>query len=122
MKRYFLFNNPNQKIKRRIQIKQSTSAEILLWERLRSKQLGIRFSRQYSIGPYFLDFYCPSKRLAIEVDGGAHGSTDAKLYDQNRTKYLQGFNIKVLRFTNQDIFKSLDNVTNNIENISHSLP
>ncbi|HSW89991.1 MAG TPA: endonuclease domain-containing protein [Patescibacteria group bacterium] len=122
MKRYFLFNNPGQKIKRRIQIAQSTSAELILWQRLKTKQLGLLFSRQYSIGPYFIDFYCPSKRLAIEIDGKIHQKNEAVEYDKNRTAYLSGFNIKTMRFQNEEILNNIEVVITEIINFSHSLP
>ncbi len=50
-----------------------TKAEIVLWSKLKGKQLnGLKFRRQYSINNYVVDFYCPELRLAIEIDGGVH--------------------------------------------------
>ncbi len=109
-------------MKRRIQIAQSTPSELLLWQRLKSKQIGLLFSRQYSIGPYFIDFYCPSKRLAIEIDGKIHDKQNSRAYDHNRTIYLSGFNIKVLRFQNGKVLKNIEEVVTEIVNFSHSLP
>src|SRR5438874_3677081 len=52
--------------------REMTLPEIVLWQALRRSLLGLRFRRQHPIGPYVLDFYCPSARLAIEIDGLAH--------------------------------------------------
>ena len=68
------------------------------------------FWRQYSIGPYILDFYCPSLRFAIELDGKQHGVEDAIAYDNERTMYLNNLDIFVLRFTNEDLMKNIDTI------------
>ncbi|MBU2220239.1 endonuclease domain-containing protein, partial [Patescibacteria group bacterium] len=90
--------------------KNFTDAERKLWSRLRNKQLfGFKFFRQYSVGPYIIDFYCPSIRLGVEADGSQH-STTRKIYDERRTRYLEQFNIVVLRFWDNDILKNTDGV------------
>ena len=61
------------------------------------------FRRQFIIEKYILDFYCPSAKLAIEIDGAQHYSDEALEYDQNRTNRLNRLGIMVLRFTNVDI-------------------
>ena len=61
------------------------------------------FRRQFIIENYILDFYCPSAKLAIEIDGAQHYSDEALVYDQNRTDRLNQLGIMVLRFTNVDI-------------------
>ncbi len=61
-----LYNNPKGKEVRRKLRKESTSQEKILWEHIRNNKLGLKFRRQYGIGGYILDFYCPAKRLAIE--------------------------------------------------------
>ena len=69
---------------------------------------GLKFRRQQSIGPFILDFYCPEYRLGIELDGTSH---DYKYeYDETRTEYLHGQGIRILRFTNQQVFTSLEAV------------
>lgn len=52
--------------------KTMSKPEIMVWQQLRKKPLGIKFRRQHPIGSYIVDFYCPSAKLAIEVDGMAH--------------------------------------------------
>lgn len=104
----FLYNNSNFKSRRRLLRMDQTNAERKLWRLLRNKQIaGLKFFRQYSVGPYILDFYCPKRRLAVELDGNQHGEIDHRLYDQERTKYLAGHNVKVLRFWNDDINKNM---------------
>lgn len=57
--------------------------EIILWSRLKNRQLGgLRFRRQYSVGRYVVDFYCPEVRLVIEIDGDYHFTGEAKQYDK----------------------------------------
>jgi very-short-patch-repair endonuclease len=62
------------------------AAERRLWTLLRRGSLGFRFRRQYAIGGYILDFYCPETKVAVEVDGDFHdrekdAARDAKLAD-----------------------------------------
>ncbi len=92
--------------------KNQTPQEILLWSRLRREQLGFKFRRQHSIGGYIADFYCPIKKLVIEIDGLQHLVNQE--YDENRSKYLEGLSIKVIRFTNVEINTNLDGVVNKI--------
>jgi very-short-patch-repair endonuclease len=95
-----LYNNLGLKTKRRLLRQSQTDAENKLWQMLRNQQMdGIKFFRQYSIGRYIVDFYCPSVRLAIEVDGGQHLESEA---DFLRTNDLRQDNIIVLRFWNND--------------------
>ena len=92
--------------------KDLTDAESLLWMKLRRKQLnGLRFLRQYSVGRYILDFYCPEIRLAIELDGGQH-LADPEAYRRDRRKdaMLQENGYFVLRFLAEDVGKHLDDV------------
>ena len=92
----------------------ATPQEGLLWH-LYLKKCETNFSRQYRIGKYILDFYAPSVRLAIEIDGGQHYEDEAIAYDENRTAFLQAKGIVVLRFTNTDIDRNLDGVYLHIE-------
>ena len=93
----------------------STLAEIFLWKHLKQKQLnGRKFRRQHSIGNYIVDFYCPEERLVVELDGEPHFDKETKKYDKARTLYLNGLNIKVIRFENVEILHALENVLNKI--------
>ncbi|MBN2043759.1 MAG: endonuclease domain-containing protein [Anaerolineales bacterium] len=90
-----------------------TDAEEHLWQHLRERRLaGNKFRRQHLIGAYIVDFYCPEARLIIEVDGPVHDKL--KEYDQHREGDLLAGGYKVIRFTNKEIFESLDGVLKKI--------
>ncbi len=111
----YQYNSPNIKNKRRHLRKNMTETEVLLWSRLKGRQLGgYKFRRQYSVGSYILDFYCPSMRLAVEVDGGPHNLWKNRAKNEKRTKYLEKHDITVIRFWNNEIFENLEDVLNAI--------
>ena len=85
----------------------STPQEIILWSRLRNSRLGYKFRRQHSIGKYIVDFYCPKRRLIIEIDGSQHIDSE---YDKKRDGYLENLDFKVLRFWDNDVNNNLDGV------------
>jgi very-short-patch-repair endonuclease len=88
-----------------------TDAEHALWACLRRKHLGgYRFRRQHPIAQYVLDFYCPAVRLAVEVDGGQHGTDSGRERDAARTAFLKARGIRVLRFWNSDVNTNLEGV------------
>lgn len=68
---------------------------------------GLKFFRQYSIGPYIIDFYCPERRLAIEVDGGQHANLYGQQHDVHRDSYLRELNVHVVRFWNNDVLQNI---------------
>ncbi len=109
-----IFNTKQQKEYRRNLRNKATETERLLWGFLRKKGLGVKFVRQYGIGKYIVDFYCPQKKLAIEIDGGQHNKEKAIAYDKQRTDYIRGFGIEVLRFSNSDVFNNIDEVCDDI--------
>lgn len=113
--RKIVFNHPNLKLRRQKLRIDSTSSEQILWQKIRNNKLGCKFYRQYSTEGYVLDFYCPQKRLGIEIDGGHHQFTDVKVYDSYRTKYIEAYNIKILRFRNSDIQKNLPDILQDIK-------
>ena len=91
--------------------KNMTEAELILWEILRGKKLcGRKFRRQFSIGYYIADFYCPSERLVIELDGKHHFTPEGKEKDLERDNHLKELNIKVLRFENKEVVNHLTKV------------
>ena len=92
-----------------------TPAEATLWRFLSRSQLGKKFRRQHSVGPYILDFYCPSEKLAVELDGAHHFTSAGQEYDQIRTAFLEQFNIRVIRFENDEVFKSTEAVLEKIK-------
>jgi very-short-patch-repair endonuclease len=97
----------------------SPLAEQRLWLKLSNRGLlGYRFRRQYGVGPYVLDFYCPELKLAIEVDGDTHFQAGAGNYDRERQRYIESLGIRVLRFTNREVFERLDDVAGGIGEVA----
>jgi very-short-patch-repair endonuclease len=81
-----------------------TLPEVLLWQALRGGRVGgLRFRRQHPVGPYVLDFYCPSARLALEVDGAVHDLPNQAGRDLRRDAWLAGQGIRVLRVLAADV-------------------
>jgi very-short-patch-repair endonuclease len=110
-----LYNRPPLKSRRKELRNGSTPAEVKLWSMLQHSNLGgYKFRRQHSIGYYILDFYCPSERVAVELDGDSHFTDDAIDYDHERTAYLNALNIKVIRFLNTDVYNNLNVVCERI--------
>ncbi|MFC4635263.1 endonuclease domain-containing protein [Dokdonia ponticola] len=94
----------------------TTPAERILWKHLKNKQLdGKRFLRQHSILNYIVDFYCPSEKLIIELDGEVHFNEEALVYDAKRTKDLEGLGFAVIRFENKMVFDLLPSVLTDIK-------
>ena len=92
-----------------------TPAECQLWKRLRLRQIDdVRFLRQYVMGGCILDFYAPSIRLAIELDGGQHYESDTREHDEARSRWLALRDIEVLRYTNLDVSRRIDDVLDDI--------
>ncbi len=78
------------------------------------KQIPLRFRRQRPFGPYVVDFYCAQQKLVIEIDGDSHATDDAIAYDNERTAFLQGLGLRVLRFSNRDVMENLEGVFDQI--------
>jgi len=86
-----------------------TQAEIILWKYLSNRGIcGFKFRRQYPIDRFVLDFYCPEKRLAIEIDGGIHNNL--KEYDQIRQETIESKGIEFLRFKNSEVIDDIFSV------------
>ena len=110
-----IFYNKSKNLNKRIYLRRTqTPQEIILWSKLRNNQLGFKFKRQYSVGPYVLDFYCPIKKLVIEIDGSQHVLN--KNYDIERSDYLLVFGIKVIHFWNNEINTNIEGVILKIKN------
>ena len=93
-----------------------TDAESFLWDNLRNRRLlGFKFRRQHQIGKYVADFYCREAKLVIECDGGIHARVEAWNHDQNRDAYLSSLDLRVLRFTNDEVLNETTRVLAVIE-------
>ena len=111
-----IFNRESTKEKHRSLRKNQTEAEKALWQKLKNKQLtGYKFFRQYGIGEYIADFYCPQQKLAIQVDGSRHYSDDSQEYDELRQEYMNSLSIRTIRFNNFDVLQNMDGVISRIE-------
>ena len=98
-----------------------TLPETILWQRIRRGQLGgLQFRRQHPIGPYILDFFCPARRFAIEIDGAVHASGEQLQHDRHRDDWLARRGIVTVRVATGDILRdeSLDNVLLFIEQMA----
>jgi very-short-patch-repair endonuclease len=96
----FLRNDPELKQRRQELRRHQTDAEKVFWAQVRGSHFhGLKFFRQYSIGSYILDFFCPTIRVAVELDGGQHNQSDVREYDVARSEYLntQGIEVDALR-------------------------
>lgn len=113
-----VFNKAGEKDKRRKLRGNMPLAEVILWDKLKNRSLnGHRFRRQYSVGKFVIDFYCPKKKLAIELDGESHFSEGADVRDKERQSIIEDYGINFLRFTNQDIYENLAGVLSKISDV-----
>lgn len=104
-------SEPHLRERRRHLRQEATPAEELLWRHLRRRQLlGVKFRRQHPLDPYILDFYCPARSLAIELDGSQHFDLEAVAYDERRSQNLAARGITVIRFTNDKVFEETESV------------
>ena len=101
--------------------KRMTEPEKILWQELRTKKLGVKFRRQMPLVfedcHFVVDFYCASKKLIIEVDGGIHNLLEIKEYDEFREGVLKRAGYKIIRFENQEVEDDLDQVLIKIKTV-----
>ena len=95
----------------------ATKAETRLWELIRNRRiLGLNFRRQHKIGRFVTDFFCIKCRLAVEMDGAIHLYRAQK--DEARTRWLETLGIRVLRFSNRELFRDPGAVLGKIESVA----
>lgn len=110
-----IFNKKNETIKRKQLRNRMPLSEVILWSKLKNKQLeGYKFRRQYGIGRYVVDFYCPVVKLAIEIDGDSHFENEVEIYDRDRQANIESVGVSFLRFTNSDVQNNLSSVLEKI--------
>ncbi len=106
--------NPTLKERARELRKASTLAEVLLWNRLKSKQMrGYQFLRQKPLDEYIVDFFCYDLMLAIEVDGWSHNFKMEQ--DSIRQQRLESLGIRFLRFTDHAVKDNMEGVLQAID-------
>lgn len=105
----------NAKEYRRHLRRELTAAERILWLVLRARRFRhLKVRRQHSLDKYVVDFYIPSCKMVIEVDGEVHLDTGQQQYDQQRDATLTTLGYRVLRFHNREIYHQLDSVLDRI--------
>ncbi|MBR1484959.1 MAG: DUF559 domain-containing protein [Prevotella sp.] len=108
-------NRKEQKEQRQSLRNHSTPAEAALWRLLKGSQVGgFKFRRQHGIGPYIMDFYCPTLRLCIELDGSVHHYYGAYEHDEERTRFLNRNGITVMRFENKVVWQNMNGIAEEI--------
>jgi very-short-patch-repair endonuclease len=99
-----------------------TAPEVMLWARLRhrSPQNPV-FRRQYPIGPYILDFFCPAAKLAVEIDGHGHGDDAQRAHDARRDRWLGNRGLHVHRITASSVYEHVDEVADGLRLLAQEL-
>ena len=118
-----IFNKNCYKRLRQKLRKEIPRAEIILWNRLRRKQIAnLKFHRQYSIGNFIVDFYCPEIKLVVELDGDTHFSDNHQEKDRLRDDKLKRLGLNILRFNNNDVYHNLAGVIDKIYEMIQTPP
>ena len=98
-----------------------TEAEKMIWDKLKNKQVfNARFRRQHPIGIFIVDFYCHEFKLAIEIDGEIHLEKEVIDYDDGRTHDIEKLGVRILRFTNDQVYNNIDIVLQEILHVLSS--
>ena len=108
--------NPRLKPLARKLRKNMTLGEVLLWQEIRNKNLGVQFHRQTPIKEFIVDFYCHELMLAIEIDGSSHDHPEVAVSDLERQNELENLGIRFLRFDENEVRKKIDDVFETIVN------
>ena len=115
-KRKVILYNPKLKQFARNLRNNSTKAEIILWLKLKNDQFyGYDFHRQKPLDNYIVDFYCSELSLAIEIDGYSHEFIEVHIKDIKKEKRLNELGVKILRFTDAQVLKDIENVIRALE-------
>lgn len=101
--------------------KNMTVAEKKLWYSY-LKSFSYRVLRQKPIDNFIVDFYCAKSKLVIEVDGDSHYTNDGREYDIERTQILEGYGLRVIRFSNDEVLNEFESVCQRIEDIPLNPP
>jgi very-short-patch-repair endonuclease len=117
-----IFNPKRTKAKRKYLRNNMTKTEVILWSKLKGRQLAnIKFRRQHGIGKYVVDFYAPEYKLIVEVDGESHYTIQGQQHDYEKNNYLENFDLKIIRFTNDEVKNHLDGVLEMIKETLESI-
>ena len=106
-----VFNRRVEKERRQSLRNSLPPAELILWSRLKMRQIcAQKFRRQFSVGPYVVDFYCPALKLAIEIDGDSHFQLGEQDKDRTRQQFIESTGVQFLRFRNVEVRRNLRGV------------
>ena len=119
MKNKIIPYNPKLKEYARLLRKNSTLSEVLLWQQIKNKALGVQFHRQVPLLEYIVDFYCHELMLAIEIDGDSH--LYKYEYDIKRQGELEKEGVVFLRFSDIDIKRNMFSVGITLEQVVQEL-
>ena len=119
MKNKIIPYNPKLKEYARLLRKNSTLSEVLLWQQIKNKALGVQFHRQVPMLEYIVDFYCHELMLAIEIDGDSH--LYKYEYDIKRQGELEKEGVVFLRFSDIDIKRNMFSVGITLEQVVQEL-
>jgi cyclase len=98
-----------------------TSSEIIFWSLLKQHFSNFRFKRQHPISQYIADFYCHKLKLVIEIDGSIHQTEEVKNNDKLRDDFLQTLDLKIMRFTNEEVCTDGDGIVEKLNRVIDSL-
>ncbi len=116
MKRYLPYNKNLKQFSRDLR-NQSTQGEMLLWQKLKARNMmGYQFNRQKPMENFIVDFYCGAVKLIIEVDGGYHLNPAVVISDKEREDHLKIWGLNFLRFTEIEVTNKINEVMVCIEN------
>lgn len=90
--------------------KEMPLSEVLLWQQLRNRKLGVQFHRQVPMEVFVVDFYCHELMLAIEVDGCSHENPQQAASDDERQRRLKAYGVEFIRIDDVDVKQNLDGV------------
>ena len=93
-----------------------TASEVIFWGLLKQHFLNYRFKRQHPISQFIADFYCHKLKSVVEIDGSIHLSDEAKNSDKLRDEFMQTLNLKIIRFTNDEVIKNGEVVVGKLKN------
>ena len=115
MKNKIITYNPKLKEYARHLRNNSTLSEVLLWQKIKNKALGVQFHRQVPLKEYIVDFYCHELMLAIEIDGDSH--LYKYNYDKKRQGELENLGITFLRFSDFEVKQNMFSVALTLEQV-----
>jgi very-short-patch-repair endonuclease len=100
--------------------REMTEPEKRLWMRLRDRRLqGLKFNKQAPVGPFIVDFLCKDQALVVEVDGGTHSTEEELARDARRERFLTAQGLRVLRVTNEDVLKRMDDTLETVLGVAN---